>query len=367
MANSTVATAQQKIQEKVFYDFMGNRNIAFIFSIVLIVLGIGSMILKGGLASGIDFAGGTLVSLRFSDLPAIDAIRSAVSDAGFKDAVIQRIGDGHDILVRVPNQETTAAEATGQEQSERILAALRTKLGNTNFTVLQTNQVGPQVGQELRRSAQFALLFAIAGMVMYISWRFESKLAMPVLIIGLVLIGLSSWKWLIAQEYGIPLVIILALASVLVACIFFEYHFALAAIVALIHDVLITTGALSLTNRELSLPIVAALLAIIGYSVNDTIIIFDRIRENLHLMNRQDSEHLLNRSIIQTLTRTTLTSLTTLFTVAMFYFLGGPVINNFAFTLLVGIAIGTYSSIFIVTPILYIWNQRVKGGIFKKV
>ena len=353
------------MQQKMGFDFIGNRKIAFLMSIVLIVLGIGSVIFKGGLDLGIDFVGGTLVEVRFSDVPPIEEIRNTVTTAGFDDSIIQRLGDGHIVLIRVQTSEVED-EDSGKDQGGQITDALEQHLGETNFEVLRVEQVGPQVGSELQRSAQLAMLFAIAGLVLYISWRFESKFALTVAIIAVIAIGLSSWQWLAAEDYGIPIIIFLALVAVLGACIIFDYHFAFAAIIALIHDVLITVGVFSITNREITLPVIAALLAIIGYSLNDTIVIFDRIRENLRLMARQSPQDILNRSIRQTLSRTLLTSLTTLFVVLVLLVAGGHVINSFAFALFIGVITGTYSSIFVASPLLFIWNQRAKGGIFKK-
>jgi preprotein translocase subunit SecF len=372
MVNSSVEKQQktENKQQRIGFDFIGNRNITFVISIVLIVLGIGSMVVKGGLNFGIDFAGGTLVEVRFSEAPTTDAIRSAVEKAGFENAIIQPLGDGQIVLIRVQSTESVGEQSeigTGQDQGGLITSALKDSLGETTFEVLRVEQVGPQVGSELRRSAQLAMLFAIAGLVLYISWRFESKFALPVAIIAVITIGLSSLDFLSSWEYGIPIIILLALLAVSIACLVFGYHFAFAAIIALIHDVAITVGVFSITNRDITLPVVAALLAIIGYSLNDTIVIFDRIRENLRLMSRKPPEDTLNRSIWQTLSRTILTSLTTLMVVLVLLLAGGHVINSFAFALFIGIITGTYSSIFIATPLLYVWNKRVKGGIFKKV
>ncbi len=364
MINSSVEKHQSTQQKTRFgFDFIGNRNIAFIISIVLIVLGLGSMVIKGGLSFGIDFVGGTLVEVRFSDIPEINVIRDTITQAGFKNAIIQPLGDEHSVLIRVQSSESGNAQnetEEGQDQGGQITSALKTDLSGTNFELLRVEQVGPQIGTELRRSAQLAMLFAIAGLVLYISWRFESKFALPVAIIGVITIGLSSWS------SALSIVILVALIAVLVACIVFDYHFAFAAIIALIHDVLITVGMFSLTDREITLPVIAALLAIIGYSLNDTIVVFDRIRENLRLMGRKSPRDILNASINQTLSRTILTSLTTLFVVVVLLVTGGHVINSFAFALFVGIVTGTYSSIFVATPLLFIWNERTKGGIFRK-
>ncbi|PID57731.1 protein translocase subunit SecF [candidate division KSB3 bacterium] len=348
------------IQQKIGYDFIGNRKITFVISLVIIVLGVGSILINGGLNFGIEFVGGTLVEVRFTEIPEVNDVRDAIDDAGFKEAVIQRLGNGEVVMIRV-QQESESASAVGEDEGGQITKALEAVFGANSFVINRVWQVGPQVGSELRRSAQLALLFAIVGLVLYISWRFESKFALPVAIIAVITIGLSSWN------VAISLIIMLALIAVSVACIVFDYHFAFAAIIALIHDVTITVGVFSLTDREITLPVVAALLAIIGYSLNDTIVIFDRIRENIRLMGRKLPEQVLNVSIRQTLSRTILTSLTTLIVVLVLLFAGGHVINSFAFALFIGVLTGTYSSIFIATPLLFEWNNRSKGGIFRKV
>lgn len=359
-------TQEQQTKTKYHYDFIGNRNIAFIISIVMIVVGIGSVIFKGGFNLGIEFAGGTLIEVRFSDLPEVDAIRKAIETGGFKNVVIQRAGSGedHTALIRVQQAELTEGQSAadaGQDQGKKIIAALQAGLGEASLKeVLRVEQVGPQVGSELRRSAQLSLLFALGGMVIYIAFRFGSKFALPIVLIGLVTIGLSSW------ESALTPIIIVSLLVLLAACIYFGYPFAFAAVISLAHDVFVTAGAISLTNREMTLTIVAALLTIIGYSINDTIVIFDRIRENLPLMRGKSTTELLNLSINQTLSRTILTSFTALMVILVMLFLGGEAINGFAFAMTVGLFTGTYSTVFVAAPILYIWDKSVKGGIFNK-
>ena len=356
---------QQQRKKGFYFDFIGNRNIAYIVSIVTLVLGIGSLVVKDGFDLGIEFAGGTLVEMRFSELPEVEVIRSAIGSAGFKDAVIQRTSDEQTVLIRVSNPVSVAGQQEvdiGQDQSKKIVTALQSALGEAKLQeIRRVEQVGPQIGGELRRSAQLALLFAIAGMILYIAWRFESKIALPIALIGLATIGLSSWT------NAITLLIMIALVVLLITSVVFKYHFALAAIIAMIHDVFVTVGALSLTNREMTVTVVAASLTIIGYSVNDTIVIFDRIRENLRLMRGKPATEILNDSVNQTLSRTLLTGTTTLFCLLIFLFIGGESIKDFAFTMFVGIITGTYSSVFVATPILWEWDKRVKGGIFKKV
>jgi preprotein translocase subunit SecF len=364
MEKASVTSQQQQQPKKGFYfDFIGNRNIAFIVSIVTIVLGIGSVLFRGGFDLSIEFAGGTLVEIRFSELPQVEKIRSAMESAGFKEAVIQRVGDEHTVLIRISNLEAAAVQGgqqTEQDMGKKILAILQSTTGDAKLEVRRVEQIGPQVGDELKRSAQLALLFAIGGMILYIAWRFEAKFAWPIALIGIATIGVTTW------HVPLTLVIIASLVVLLIASVFFKYHFSFAAIIALIHDVFVTVGALSLMNYEMNLTVVAAILTIIGYSVNDTIVIFDRIRENLRLMRGKPTLQILNDSVNQTLSRTLLTGMTAIFCVSIFLWFGGPAIKGFSFAMLVGIITGTYSSVFVATPILYVWDKAVKGVIFKK-
>lgn len=353
----------ENAKKRFYFDFVGNRHIAYIISIIMLVVGVGSILLKGGFELGVEFSGGTLVEVRYSELPEVEAVRKALDTAGFTKTVIQRLGDEHTMLIRVPTiepapgQQATAAE---EDQGKKIIAALQAGTDKASLKeVLRVEQVGPQVGSELRRSAQLALLFAFAGMAIYIAWRFGSKVAIPIVVIGLVTVGLSSWN------IALSLLIVVALIVLLAACIFWGYYFAFAAVISLVHDVFVTAGMLSLTNRELTLTVVAALLTLIGFSINDTIVIFDRIRENLRLLRGKPTMDILNDSMNQTLTRTILTSSTALFVVMVMLFTGGQAIDGFAFCMTVGIITGTFSSVFVAAPILYEWDTRVKGGIFK--
>ena len=339
-----------------------DRPKALPISIIMLVVGVGSIFLKGGFELGIEFSGGTLVEVRYSELPEVEAVRNVLDAAGFTKTVIQRLGDEHTMLIRVPTIEPAPGQqATAEEdQGKKIIAALQAGTDKASLKeVLRVEQVGPQVGNELRRSAQLALLFAFAGMAIYIAWRFGSKVAIPIVVIGLVTVGLSSWN------IALSLLIVVALIVLLAACIFWGYYFAFAAVISLVHDVFVTAGMLSLTNRELTLTVVAALLTLIGFSINDTIVIFDRIRENLRLLRGKPTMDILNDSMNQTLTRTILTSSTALFVVMVMLFTGGQAIDGFAFCMTVGIITGTFSSVFVAAPILYEWDTRVKGGIFK--
>jgi preprotein translocase subunit SecF len=292
------------IKAQTHIDFMGKFKIAMMLSIALILGGIASIAMHGGLKYGIDFEGGTLVQLKFAEAPAIDTIRSSLKDIGLADSTIQEFGSPDTILIRV---ERTDGEL--KEMGSRIKTVLEEKNGFTGIIIERVEMVGPKVGKDLRMKALLSILYAIIGIVIYISWRFE-------------------------------------------------FQYAIAAIIALIHDVLITMGAFSVLDKEFTLVIVAAFLTIIGYSLNDTIVVFDRIRENTRRKSKESLSNAINTSINQTLSRTLLTSGTTLLVVVALFFLGGEIIHDFSFALLVGVVVGTYSSIFIASVFLIFWESR---------
>lgn len=370
-------------------DFLGLRSWGAALSLILIAIGVVSVIAKGGPQLGIDFAGGSQIVVRFAEAPDLRGLRSVLAEEGLTDSVIQEFEGANEILIRTPQvgeaQEeevvrqvdaaldrldpppedagarvdlNTVGEARlvdrllqvnplgydlpvqqGQAESRyrqaaqsvlqvkareglissweeveatgiaaEIVAAIRDFGYLGHHSVISTEWVGPQVGRDLRRQATQAIAWALLGMLAYISYRFEFR-------------------------YGVG------------------------AVVALSHDVLITLGAFSLTNREFNLPVIAAFLTIVGYSLNDTVVVFDRIRENNQVLRRLSSLERMNASINQTLSRTVLTSGTTLLVVASLYLYGGQVINDFAFALLVGVVVGTYSSVFVASPFVYVWEQ----------
>jgi preprotein translocase subunit SecF len=297
----------QLIKPDVNIDFVGKRKLALIVSTVLILIGIGSLIVKGGPDYGIDFAGGTLVQVQFAQPTDATSIKESLNGLELGSLVVQRFGDNqNEFLIRV---EQASSELKGLSQV--IEGALAATYGKETVDIRRVEMVGPQVGKDLRGKGLKALFYAMLGILVYISWRFE-------------------------------------------------FRFAVGAIVALIHDVIITLGAFSLFGKEIDLPIIAAFLAIIGYSLNDTIIVYDRIRENLGKHHKESFSFIVNRSINETLSRTLLTSGTTLLVVLALFLLGGGVIHNFAFAMLVGVLIGTYSSIFVASPILILWQQKTK-------
>ena len=298
----TIIKANTKI------DFVGKRIPAIALSLILIIATWGMFAQRGQDNFGIDFTGGTSYLFRFAQQPAVEQVRETLDAAGISDATIQyqrSFGDG--------DASNDALEIkVGFEEGETALAAMQTAYANAGMTEAGEEKIGAQIGAELKKKGISAIVFAMIGIIIYISIRFE-------------------------------------------------FAFAVGAIVALLHDVLITVGIYCLLGRQLSLPIVAALLTIVGYSVNDTIVVFDRIREDLKLMKGKASySEIANLSINQTLSRTLLTSFTTLLTVTMLVVFGGGAINDFAVALLIGVIVGTYSSIFIATPVVLLWHKEKK-------
>ena len=291
-----------RILRQTHYQFIKHRFKGFAISGLAIVLGLVSLLVHRGPKYSIDFTGGTLIELRFDRPVDLEVVRDLVSRAGLEGAEVQQFGEAEEVILRTQEIGVEKGEITG------FISHLRDVSGDTKFEVMRTESVGPKIGGELKEKALNAILLSMLGLVIYISWRYEFK-------------------------------------------------FAIAAIIALIHDVLITLGAFSLTDREISLAVVAAFLTIVGYSLNDTIVIFDRIREDLQLRRKTPYDEVLNMSINETLSRTIITSLSTLVVVLALFFFGGEVIKDFAFALIVGVVVGTYSSIYIASPILIEWNR----------
>jgi len=339
------------------FDFVAWAKQAIILSALVIVIGLVSIVVRGGLNLGIDFSGGTLLQLRFSESAEINAIRDVLGKLKLGNSVVQHFGEDREVLIRVPEVATEQADIGSQVQE-----ALKAKFPGQTIELRRAEVVGPQVSADLRRQALFALFYAILGIVIYISGRFEAKWFAAVgLAVVLFVVTYAITQWL--PRVAPTILIIVALLGAIVFCLFLQLQYALAAILALFHDVLITVGFFSLLDKPFNLPIVAALLTIVGYSLNDTIIVFDRIRENMHGQRREQFAETVNLSINQTLSRTVLTSGTTLLVVAALFVFGGEVIHDFAFALLIGIVVGTYSSIFVASPLLVFWNgsARVQG------
>lgn len=303
----------QIIKHDINIDFVGKRKLALILSGVVILLGLVSLVVHGGPNLGIDFVGGTLVQVKFDENTDAAKIKDSLDALDLGSVVVQRFGDDpNEFLIRV--QESSKEK----DLSRMISGSLNAVYGAGKVDLRRVEMVGPQVGKDLREKGILSIVYAMIGILIYISWRFELR-------------------------------------------------FAVGAIIALLHDVLITIGAFSLTGREIDLPIIAAFLAIIGYSLNDTIIVYDRIRENYGKHQKKGFNTVVNLSINETLSRTILTSGTTLLVVLALFVFGGGVIHNFAFAMLVGILVGTYSSIFVASPVLIFWDDYRSRGQKKAV
>jgi len=280
------------IRNDTHIDFMGWRKIALIFSAVLLLASLGALLARG-LNFGLDFTGGTLVEVSYPTAPELNQIRQALADAGYENFTVQTFGTAREIVLRLPVE--VAAEE-GADVTTAALEALQSV--DPDVVVRRVEFVGPQIGEELANQGGLAMLYALAGILLYVSFRFQ-------------------WR------------------------------FAVGAVAALVHDVIIVVGALALFQLSFDLTVVAAILAVIGYSLNDTIVVYDRLRENFRTRRKGSAVELTNLSINQMLSRTLMTSLTTLMVlIALFYF-GGEIIHAFAYTLIIGVVVGTYSSIFI--------------------
>ena len=341
----------QFIKSDINIDFIGKRKIAFVLSIVIIAISIASIIMHGGPRLGIDFQGGTLIQVKFLAPVKIDDIKTGLNSVGLGKSSVQQFGEqlDNEFLIRTDSSVMTTAGF-----STDVKKALDSETGG-EAEIRRVEMVGPQVGQDLREKALFAMFYALLFITIYISGRFELKW----LLSGVVAAALIGAVYIFTLfNVSIPFLIAAALLVSIVLFWFLELKYAMGAIVALIHDVIITVGLFSIFDKEFTLAIIAALLTIIGYSLNDTIIVFDRIRENLRKYHKNPLEIILNRSINETLSRTILTSVTTLFVVVTLFILGGGIIHDFAFALIVGVAVGTYSSIFVASPILLAWQAK---------
>jgi preprotein translocase subunit SecF len=296
-------------------DFLSKRKMFYLISGILIIIGLGAFFAKG-LVIGIDFAGGTEVLVRFQNDVAINEIRSSMEQDGVAGAEIKTMGNERDILIR------TAEQGEGTTVSDKIKEGLKKSFPNNNFEVLRIDKVGPKIGKELRISAIYATLFSLLGILIYLAFRFE-------------------------------------------------FVYALGSVLALLHDVLMTLGIVAIfsaifpsLNLELNQGMVAAFLTLIGFSVNDTVVVFDRIRENIKLFKNEKIQGVMNRSLNYTLNRTIITNGTVFITVLILLIFGGEVNRSFAFTFLIGIITGTYSSIYVAGAfVVDIKNMRDKKGI----
>ena len=341
----------QFIKSDINIDFVGKRKIAFIISLTMIFVSIASLLIHKGPRYGIDFAGGTLIQVKFNVPTSLKNIKSGLATIDLGKSSVQQFGDKSDneYLIRTDMSVTTTKGV-----SLKVQKALESSTGN-EVKIRRVEMVGPQVGKDLREKALFAMFYALLFITIYISGRFELKWVLSAVMAG----ALMGAVYLLSLfNVSVPYLMAAALIVTLSLFWFLELKYAMGAIVALIHDVTITVGIFSIFDIEFTLPIIAALLTIIGYSLNDTIIIFDRIRENLRKYQKETPELLINRSVNETLSRTILTSSTTLVVVVALFVLGGGIIHDFAFAMIVGVFIGTYSSIYVASPILLAWQGR---------
>jgi len=285
------------LNRKTNIDFMSRRNIALIFSTVLIVISIASLAMRG-LNFGLDFTGGTLIEVGYPSAPDTNEVRENLASAGF-DSIVQTFGAATDIIVRIPPAEI---EESSAELSTRVLAALSQGVEG-EIEMRRVEFVGPQVGDELAEQGILAVIYAMVGVFLYVMFRFQ-------------------WR------------------------------FSVGAVAALFHDIIISMGIISLVQIEFDLTVVAAILAVVGYSLNDTIVLFDRIRENFPRYRKRQPIEVVNTSINETLSRTLMTSTTTLLVLMALFYFGGEIIHGFAFTLIVGVLVGTYSSIYVASSAL---------------
>lgn len=281
------------------FDFIKNRRIAYTISAVIILIGLISIIFQG-FNLGIDFAGGTLIQIRFDKSVSITEVRNALSEFNLSQSTIQNLSE---------NEFVIRTEKIDSEQRKEILSVFRENL--TDLEILRVETVGPIIGENLKKLALYAFLLAFIGIILYITMRFEFK-------------------------------------------------FSIISILALSHDCLIVLGIFSLLQKEITISIVAAVLTIVGYSLNNTIVILDRLRENIKFKTREPFENLINMSINQSLSRTINTALTTIIPILALYFFGGNILSDFALALFIGMIAGTYSSIFIASPLLIEWNKIFK-------
>jgi preprotein translocase subunit SecF len=290
------------------YDFIGKRKWAYIFSIVVTLIGLLSLATRG-LHYDIDFTGGTLVQVRFDKTPTVGAVRAGLSRIGMGESVIQEFGESREFIIRLP-----LTSGTSEELGKKVENALAQEPALGKFEIRRVEFVGPQVGKELQWQAIYAVFFGLIGILLYIAVRFDLK-------------------------GGV------------------------AAVVAVFHDVLVCLGAISLAGKEFSLPVLAALLTIIGYSVNDTIVAYDRLRENRgkYSAKGRSFAQQMNDAVNQTLSRTILTSLTTFFSAAILLFFGGRTLEDFAFVLFIGVITGTYSTTYVAAALVVDWTQYVEG------
>lgn len=299
-----------RIFENTNYDFLGKRKMFYAISLAIIVIGFTVLFVTKSIPLGIDFSGGTELQIKFEKDVNIGDLREAMDNAGFAGMELKTMGSERDVLLRTPMQEE------GQLVSDKIQQGIKAKIKDNNFEVQRIDKVGPKIGAELRRNALFAVIFSLIAILIYLAFRFQ-------------------------------------------------FVFAVGAVIALFHDVLVTIAVIAIFDAifpnlrlEFNQSMLAAFLTLVGFSSNDTVIVFDRIRENIKLFKNEDILHVMNRSINATLSRTIITSGTVFITVLVLFIFGGEVNRSFAFTFAIGIITGTYSSVFVASAIVVDWKER---------
>ncbi|MDR2162076.1 MAG: protein translocase subunit SecF [Desulfovibrio sp.] len=333
-------------------NFVGFRKISYAVSILLILAGVCSLALKGGLRYGIDFAGGVTAQIHFKAPLSAEELKDSLAGTGLPGLVVQEIGDdGRGYLLRISSVREEASSP-----SALVREVLDTALKDRVYEISRLEMVGPKVGADLRGKALEALYLSILLVSVYISGRFEHRWFTAACMAGLL--GAATYALGLAglgKFFLIPVAVVITI----ILCWKLKLVYALGAIVSMLHDVLVAVGCFSLLDKEFDLTIIAALLTIIGYSLNDTIIIFDRIRENLRGDFVSPLGTVINRSINQTLSRTILTSGTTLVVIAALFLLGGDLIHDFALMMGIGVFVGPASSIFVASPVLLIFGGSI--------
>lgn len=339
----------QFIRPDININFVGMRYKAFMLSGVIILLGLITLFVRGGLKMGVDFAGGTLIQVRFNQATTPDQIRNSLQGI-VQHSFVQQIGNKGDneYLIRTD----TIHEELGS-LSTQIEAEL-TKTYGPGQQVMRVEMVGPKVGNDLRQKALHAIFYAFLFIAVYISWRFEFKLSA-----GLIMLAVMGVGIYLLDALGLSAVYLIggALLVTFVLCWFLQLPYGLGALLSLVHDILITVGIFALFDKEFSLEVFAALLTLSGYSLNDTIIVYDRIRENRNKDKKLGFAEMVNGAINQTLSRTVLTSMTVFFVILCLFLFGGSVIHDFSFAMLIGVITGSYSSVFIASPILIAYED----------
>ncbi len=288
------------------FNFIGKKKFTVWVSGIAILLSIGSIIYHGGLRYGVDFAGGILLQVKFSKTLEISDVRSAMEAMGSKDANVQKFGGENEFLIRVEKSSEDL-----EAMSRKIQASLQEQFKDKALEIRRAEVVGPKVGKDLKEKAIWATVLSFLAILVYVAFRFR------------------------------------------------QFSYGLGGIVALIHDIIITFGAISILDLEFSLPLLAVILTIIGFSINDTIVIFDRVRENIKKIRKENLETIFNISVNETLGRTILTSGTVMMVILILFFFGGPVIHDFTSALIIGLVSGTYSTVYIASPIVLFWHKHV--------